>query len=744
MAKGKSSSFKRSIITHWGYSYLAICIVPIIAIIVLAVAATFLISVSVSATNNLSQLYITKQLDSKFTDTAGICQDIFLDPELSTIISVKDPLSFSAMDYEDSVRSLRHIMSGYKDFSEVFIFSPKLGIFLSSEDWGRLSFYYMNNIVNVPMQLNDFLQVFKRERWSLDIIEGRNEGDDRFYITRPISFVKSNNPNNFCIAILVDPAKLLPSEMEEGQDLVVYDDLGNKVLYDFTGRYDKDARYPELESIVPGETKKLENYIVSSAKGENYNLKYIVMVDRKTYFHYFNITIMLSVFLTLLGIGFGMFVIRRLLKSNWKSYEEAIAASGADISELEGKNAYSPFVTSVARLKEEKEDMSQILKDQTESLKGHMLSKLVERGGGAISREALKECGIELPYEDFFVLMAVVREGSEDKFEKLVSDYRGDSYISLPFDSRHGVGFIINTSNTDYRKIAEDLKLLLHDGRDFIIQLGASNISKGLDSLGSDYLEAINVLEYQKNIGSEEFMFYRDVEEMSEKASFQYSMEQELDIQNAIRSGNALEAESLIDSIIDENSRAGVSPRILRYLLFSIAGAIVRTVNSLDERFSDSIPRITLPPIIQSDSFERSHQEVNEIIKKVCSVIAEIESQYAGSTAETYAIYRKALSFIHENYSNSAMNVSMVADTLGVSIAYLSKIFKKYHSMNISDYITGYRVSVAKKYLAEGGLVNGAVEQCGFGSLRTFLRVFKNSEGITPGQYKTMSAREDR
>ena len=64
--------------------------------------------------------------------------------------------------------------------------------------------------------------------------------------------------------------------------------------------------------------------------------------------------------------------------------------------------------------------------------------------------------------------------------------------------------------------------------------------------------------------------------------------------------------------------------------------------------------------------------------------------------------------------------------------------------MNISDYITSYRVSVAKKYLAEGGLVNGAVEECGFGSLRTFLRVFKNCEGITPGQYKTMSAREDR
>lgn len=743
MARGTGSDFKRSIMTRWGYSYLAICIVPILAIITLAVAATILISVSVAATNNLSQFYVTRQLDDKFNDTASICQDILLDPQLNILTTIQDPLSLSAMDYEESVRSLRHIISGYEGFDDVIIFSSKLGIFLSREDWGRLDFYYLSNQDRMLFDYNSFERLFTQERWKLDMVASQSDSD-RFCIIRPISFVRSNNPNNFCIAMMTDASKLLPEELVDYQDVVIYNELLDNVLFDFTGRYEKGKDYDELSRLVPGSITRLDNYVVSSALGERYSLKYIVMVDRSTYFYYLNITILLSVFLTLVGIGFGMFVISRLLRSNWKSYEEAIAASGADISQLEGKNAYSPFVSSVAKLKEEKEDMSQILKDQTESLKGHMLSKLVERGGGAISREALRECGIELPYDEFFVLMASVVEGEEERYENLVSSYRSDRYISLPFDSTHGVGFIVNTGINDYRSIAEDLKHLLSDGKDMIIQLGASNISRGLDSLGSDYLEAINVLEYQKNIGSAEFMFYRDVEEMSEKASFQYSMEQELNIQNAIRSGNALEAESLIDSIIEENSRSGVSPRILRYLLFSISGTIVRTVNSLDERFADSIPQITLPPIIQSDSFERSHQEVNEIIKKVCAAIAQIESQYAGSTAETYSIYRKALSFIHENYSNSAMNVSMVADTLGVSIAYLSKIFKKYHSMNISDYITSYRVSVAKRYLAEGGLVNGAVEECGFGSLRTFLRVFKNCEGITPGQYKTMSAREDR
>ena len=39
-------------------------------------------------------------------------------------------------------------------------------------------------------------------------------------------------------------------------------------------------------------------------------------------------------------------------------------------------------------------------------------------------------------------------------------------------------------------------------------------------------------------------------------------------------------------------------------------------------------------------------------------------------------------------------------------------------------------------------MVGEVVEKCGFGSLRTFLRVFKSVEGITPGQYKSTVVKE--
>ncbi|HAN42807.1 MAG TPA: DNA-binding response regulator, partial [Sphaerochaeta sp.] len=75
---------------------------------------------------------------------------------------------------------------------------------------------------------------------------------------------------------------------------------------------------------------------------------------------------------------------------------------------------------------------------------------------------------------------------------------------------------------------------------------------------------------------------------------------------------------------------------------------------------------------------------------------------------------------------------------LEVSIPYLSKCFKKYNDMNISDYLTSYRISKAKKLMEDNPsmLVASVSEMCGFGSTRTFMRVFKASEGITPGQFR--------
>ncbi len=47
---------------------------------------------------------------------------------------------------------------------------------------------------------------------------------------------------------------------------------------------------------------------------------------------------------------------------------------------------------------------------------------------------------------------------------------------------------------------------------------------------------------------------------------------------------------------------------------------------------------------------------------------------------------------------------------------------------------------MSKKLLCEGLKVGEVAQQCGFGSLRTYLRVFKQVERVTPGQWRDGSS----
>jgi AraC-like DNA-binding protein len=76
--------------------------------------------------------------------------------------------------------------------------------------------------------------------------------------------------------------------------------------------------------------------------------------------------------------------------------------------------------------------------------------------------------------------------------------------------------------------------------------------------------------------------------------------------------------------------------------------------------------------------------------------------------------------------------------------AYLSrnmffKWFKEQFGVTPLDYINRERIKLAKQLLADKrNNVSSVSLQCGFTDVNYFVRLFKKSEGITPGLYQTL------
>lgn len=91
-------------------------------------------------------------------------------------------------------------------------------------------------------------------------------------------------------------------------------------------------------------------------------------------------------------------------------------------------------------------------------------------------------------------------------------------------------------------------------------------------------------------------------------------------------------------------------------------------------------------------------------------------------------------------YTQIDLKITHVSEMLNTNRTYISNIINKEFACSFSEFVNRYRILEAKKLLQEKSSKNYSLdhisEKAGFGSLHTFIRVFKESEGITPGRFR--------
>jgi AraC-like DNA-binding protein len=91
-------------------------------------------------------------------------------------------------------------------------------------------------------------------------------------------------------------------------------------------------------------------------------------------------------------------------------------------------------------------------------------------------------------------------------------------------------------------------------------------------------------------------------------------------------------------------------------------------------------------------------------------------------------------------YKNHDLKITQVSEMLNTNRTYISKHINTEFSCTFSDFVNKYRIEEAKRLLTDETTKNFSLnyisEKSGFGSMGSFMRVFKDVEGITPGQFR--------
>ena len=96
-----------------------------------------------------------------------------------------------------------------------------------------------------------------------------------------------------------------------------------------------------------------------------------------------------------------------------------------------------------------------------------------------------------------------------------------------------------------------------------------------------------------------------------------------------------------------------------------------------------------------------------------------------------------AVSYIDTNYQNSEITMDSICDYLGISISYLSLLFKKHKNTTFVKCLTKVRMEYAKEHLklTEHRIIEIAA-LCGYKDVYYFSHSFKKYEGVSPKKYR--------
>lgn len=120
--------------------------------------------------------------------------------------------------------------------------------------------------------------------------------------------------------------------------------------------------------------------------------------------------------------------------------------------------------------------------------------------------------------------------------------------------------------------------------------------------------------------------------------------------------------------------------------------------------------------------------------------------QPAPEESVEYALKRKVIAVVQEQYADPSLSVSQIAAQLGRSADYVSKVFKQTTLIGMLDYIHHVRVKAAKQILLEHPSMTIAEvgTRVGYMSADSFIRSYKRIYGITPGKDREKSIKTEK
>ncbi len=730
-------------------SYLGMLCIPIVAAAVIYGYSSRVIRSQAERMNDTLLEMIQRELDQQISDVQKIAARLAMDTSVQAASKVKG--RFGTEDQMSLYYLYNDLLSlaMSEDFiDDVFIYFHNTKTVCGINGNMSAELFYDLYYRNEEYPFSQFCQYMEKPHYNDTLRIARGEGKDMLLFTMT-TLDSYGGTGTATIGIGIKFAELkdrLSSlKWDDSMDAVIVSGDNGQIHSAEPANPVGNLKFDELEAgnhVVHG--TKGGQFMISVLESQVIDWKYVAMFPmtliEKSAKQIRALTMVCLFGCGILGFGASCYLTGKnynplkALMDTFKKHSEG------EIGEQD--NEYQWLNTQMDQFFKKHVDANLVIKSNQKGLKNYYLLQLLQDyyyGDG----QELDRYGIHFNSDINVVVLFEPRkqeEGGEaalrrfivmNIFEEMCQDHFNVEMIELG----ERVAAITNLPgmSEDYMEILKDkvenLQAMTEEAFQFscIAFIGAA--CQGLEGIHTSYLQAGSLEEYVVLLDAD-LIIYDDVKNM--QLHYDYSIEAEQKIINAIEAGDSRQAGKLMMQIFDHNLSGKVSADSYRHLVYDMVGTLVKgaklggyTSAARELDFPDGFSMKRLPVAELKQRFQ-------ELLDEICEKILGMKKEAAGD--KTFS--RKVEAYIQENYRDPDLNIAITSQHFDITPAYLSSIYKKQTGGSLLDYINTMRIERAQELLEQGYSVVEVAPMAGFRESGSFIRAFKKKTGVTPGQFK--------
>jgi two-component system, response regulator YesN len=286
--------------------------------------------------------------------------------------------------------------------------------------------------------------------------------------------------------------------------------------------------------------------------------------------------------------------------------------------------------------------------------------------------------------------------------------------------------FMYSLSESVQRRLKELLSIQ--------VSIGISKPLTAYSEAPAAYLQCLEALRCRISLGNELIMSYEEIETNKQFARdvFMHVRALEDQIIYAFKTADkAYLAETFqqyISFLVGNRLHNKEVPFLLLQLISRVVQVVQENGGSASSLFVD---RITLESVMKIHTKEEVvHFFQSELFEPVMSFLNE-QNEYQHDK-----ITDKMIGLIEERYDQD-LTLEQCASILNYHPGYISRVFKKEAGVPFVDYLTDYRMKMARTMLENSTMrISDISEKLRYAHTSAFIRAFRKHVGQTPGQYR--------